>query len=571
MPARGTWISPPPASHEDLRKDAAMNDERPGRRPTGVQLLNDPTLNKGTAFTDEERDQLKLRGLLPPRILTQDQQVEKILETFRDKTSDLEKYIYLTSLHDRNEQLFYRVVMDHVDEMMPVIYTPTVGRACQLFGHIWRRAHGLFISAADRGRIAEVMRNWPQDAVRVIVVTDGERILGLGDLGANGMGIPIGKLALYTACAGVHPVSCLPITLDVGTENEALLRDPLYSGLRHHRLPRAEFDALVEEFMQAAAEVFPRALVQFEDFGNKNAFRILEAHRHRSCCFNDDIQGTAAVTLAGLYGALPLLRSRRLSDQTFLFLGAGEAGVGIADLLVAAMAADGVPADEARRKCWLVDSTGLVVRSRTDLAEHKRAYAHDHPFLPDLAAAVDALRPTALIGVSGQAQSFSRAAIETMSAINERPVIFALSNPTANSECTAEQAYAWSGGRAIFASGSPFPPVEHGGKTFVPGQANNAYIFPGVGLGIIACGARRVVDEMFLTAARTLAATLTEADVARGAIFPALERIREVSASIATAVARIAYDRDLASVPMPDDLDAFVKAQMYDPAYESYV
>jgi malate dehydrogenase (oxaloacetate-decarboxylating)(NADP+) len=548
-----------------------MSTHRYRGTPTGVPLLNDPTLNKGTAFTEEERDTLKLRGLLPPRILTQEQQVEKVLETCRAKDSDLEKYIYLISLHDRNEQLFYRVVMDHVDELMPIIYTPTVGRACQVFGHIWRRSQGLFVSAHDRGRVAEVLGNWPHGPVRVIVVTDGERILGLGDLGANGMGIPIGKLSLYTACAGVDPASCLPVTLDVGTGNEELLRDPLYSGLPQRRLPQDQYDALIEEFMQAAAARFPRVLIQFEDFGNKNAFRLLEAHRHRSCCFNDDIQGTAAVSLAGIYAALPQLRSPRLIDQKVLFLGAGEAGVGIADLLVAAMAAEGLSTDEARRRCWLVDSHGLVVESRADLAEHKRRYAHRHDPVRDLPSAVAALEPTALIGVSGQPQSFTRATIEAMSAINERPLIFALSNPTAKSECTAEQAYAWSGGRAIFASGSPFPPVAFGGATFIPGQANNAYIFPGMGLGIIACAARRVTDEMFLTAARTLAASLTEADVRRGAIFPALGKIRDVSASIATAVARVAYDQDLADEPRPEDLESSVRSQMYDPSYERYV
>ena len=546
-----------------------MKDRRRGPVPTGVQLLNDPVLNKGTAFTEDERDRLKLRGLLPPRILTQEQQVEKILENFRDKTSDLEKYIYLVSLQDRNERLFYRVVMDHIDEMMPIIYTPTVGRACQLFGHIWRRAHGLFITARDRGQVSQVLQNWPHRPVRVIVVTDGERILGLGDLGANGMGIPIGKLSLYTACAGVQPGWCLPITLDVGTENEQLLEDPLYSGLAQRRLPPDEYDALVDEFMDAVAERFPQALVQFEDFGNKNAFRILERHRHRACCFNDDIQGTAAVTLAGVVAALPLLKSPQLGAQTILFLGAGEAGIGIADLMVAAMAAEGLPELDARRRCWFVDSKGLVVASRGDLASHKRPYAHDHPAAQDLRAAVETIRPSVLIGVSGQPAAFTREVVEAMAAINERPVVFALSNPTANSECTAEEAYTWSAGRAIFASGSPFPEVRYGDRTFVPRQANNAYVFPGLGLGVIACGARRVTETMFLAAARTLAAHVDEAERSQGALFPALGCIRDVSASIATAVARVAYDADLASVPRPADLDAFVRDHMYDPAYET--
>ena len=548
-----------------------MDAQRQGRLPIGVQLLQDPTLNKGTAFTEQERDRLQIRGLLPPRILTQEQQVAKVLESFHAEPNDLAKYTYLVSLHDRNEQLFYRVVIDHVDEMMPIIYTPTVGRACQLFGHIWRRPRGLFVTARDRGRVADVLRNWPHGPVRVIVVTDGERILGLGDLGANGMGIPIGKLSLYTACGGVNPSACLPITLDVGTENEELLKDPLYSGLAQRRVARADYDALVDEFMQAVGAVFPRALVQFEDFGNKNAFRILERHRDRACCFNDDIQGTASVTLAGVYAALPLLRSQRLRDQTILFLGAGEAGVGIADLLVAAMMSEGLSEAEARRRCWLVDSQGLVVAGRSDLAEHKRPYAHAHAPVADLASAIAALKPTVLVGVSGVGQTFTRDAIEKMSAINERPLILALSNPTANTECTPEQAYAWSGGRAVYASGSPFPPVHFGGETFEPGQSNNSYIFPGVGLGVIACGATRVIDEMFLAAARALPAMVTPADLKRGALFPPLARIREVSAAIAAAVAQVAYDRGLATEPRPADLEAFVKAQMYDPSYPSYV
>ena len=539
--------------------------------PTGVRLLNDPALNKGTAFTDQERDALGLRGLLPPRILTQEQQVAKVLENFGEKTTDLEKYIYLVSLQDRNERLFYRVVIDHIDETLPIIYTPTVGHACQVFGHIWRRPHGLFVTARDRGQIARVLLNWPQRDVRVLVVTDGERILGLGDLGANGMGIPIGKLSLYTACAGIDPASCLPITLDVGTENESLRQDPLYSGLPQRRLTGADYDAVVDEFMDAVGHCFPNALVQFEDFGNRNAFRVLTRHKDRACCFNDDIQGTAAVALAGLMAALPLLRSSKLTDQTILFLGAGEAGIGIANLVVEAMVSEGLTHAGARQRCWFVDSRGLVVASRTDLAEHKLPYAHAHERRVDLESAIDALKPTALIGVSGQPNTFSRAAIEKMAAINRRPVIFALSNPTACSECTAEQAYAWSGGRAVFASGSPFPPVTFDGQTFVARQANNVYVFPGIGLGVMASGARRVTEAMFQIAARTLASTVADDDRQRGALFPPPSRIREVSALIATEVARVAYAAGLASVPKPDDLAMFIRAQMYDPRYQSLV
>jgi len=536
-----------------------------------MDLLHDPTLNKGTAFTDDERAKLKLAGLLPPRILTQEQQALKVLENFRNEPSDLEKYLYLISLQDRNERLFYRVIGDHLQEMVPIIYTPTVGLACQRYGHIWRRARGLFITARDRGRIVDIMHNWPHGPVRAIVVTDGERILGLGDLGANGMGIPVGKLSLYTACAGIDPAWCLPVTLDVGTNNDQLLQDPLYIGLPQSRLPADQYDGLLDEFMHAAATVFPGALVQFEDFASRNAFRLLNTYRHEACCFNDDIQGTAAMCLAGLYAAMRVLPASRLSDHTIVFIGAGEAGIGIADLLVAALIAEGLSPGEAKRRCWFVDSKGLVVTSRRDLAEHKRPYAHDHEPVPDALSAVHALRPTALIGASGQPHTFTRPIIEAMSALNARPLVFALSNPTSKAECTAEQAYRWSEGRAIFASGSPFPPVDAHGQTFVPGQANNVYIFPGVALGVIVSGARRVTDAMFLAAARTLAAAVSDADLAQGSIFPPLQGVREISASIASAVADIAYETGLATEPRPDDVRAFIESQMYDPRYGSYL
>jgi malate dehydrogenase (oxaloacetate-decarboxylating)(NADP+) len=552
--------------------DHTRDSARPATEfPTGVELLHDPTLNKGTAFTEEERASLKLRGLLPPRILTQEQQVQKILENFRKEPSDIEKYLYLESLQDRNEHLFYRVVVDHLQEMMPIIYTPTVGLACQLYGHIWRRARGLFITAQDRGQIVDVMKNWPHGPVRAIVVTDGERILGLGDLGANGMGIPVGKLTLYTACAGIDPAWCLPITLDVGTENKELLQDPLYSGLPQRRLPPGQYDVLLDEFMQAAATVFPQALVQFEDFSSRNAFRLLKKYRHRACCFNDDIQGTAAMCLAGLYSGIRLSRTLRLAGQTILFLGAGEAGIGIADLVVAAMVAEGLSHEEARRRCWFVDSKGLVVSSRRDLAEHKQPYAPDHEPIPDLLSAVQALKPSVLIGVSGQPQTFTRSVIGAMTAINERPIIFALSNPTSKSECTAEQAYTWSGGRAVFASGSPFPPVDFQGTALAPSQANNAYIFPGLALGVIASGARRVTDAMFLTSARTLAAAVSEADLVEGSIFPPLHRIRNISTSIATAVAELAYETGIATEPRPDDQRSRIESMLYDHGYQRYV
>ncbi|MCB8981455.1 MAG: NAD-dependent malic enzyme [Ardenticatenaceae bacterium] len=534
---------------------------------TGVDLLHNPLHNHGTAFTDEERDSYKLRGLLPPRIFTQERQVQRSLGNYRKKQNDLERYIYLISLEDRNETLFYRLVMDNLEEMMPIIYTPTVGKACQEFAHIFRRPRGLYISAEDKGRVAEVIANWPLDDVEVIVVTDGERILGLGDLGVNGMGIPVGKLSLYTACAGINPAKTLPITLDVGTENEKLLDDPLYIGLPQRRLRGAEYDALVDEFMTAVNERYPNVMVQFEDFANLNAFRLLHKYRNQYCTFNDDIQGTASVTLAGIYSALRLTGGK-LGEQKLLFLGAGEAGIGIADLIVSAMMDEGLSEAEARQRCWFVDSRGLVESTRTDLAEHKLHYAHEFAPQPNLLAAVNALKPTGIIGVSGRGQMFTKPIVEAMAALNERPIVFALSNPTANSECTAEEAYTWSEGRAIFASGSPFDPVTYNGKTFVPGQGNNSYIFPGVGLGVVAVKARHVPDEMFMAAARTLAQLVTEEDLAMGRIYPSLKRIREVSVAIGTAVAEVAYQQELARVPRPDNLAEFVQAQMYHPSYK---
>jgi malate dehydrogenase (oxaloacetate-decarboxylating)(NADP+) len=536
----------------------------------GVDILHDPILNKGTAFTESERDALGLRGLLPARVGTQERQVMRVMENLHRKATDIEKYIFLVALQDRQENLFYRVVMDHLDEMMPIIYTPTVGQGCIEFGHIFRRPRGLYISFKDRGRVREILKNWPYHDVRIVVVTDGERILGLGDLGANGMGIPVGKLSLYTACAGIHPAQCLPVTLDCGTNNEALLSDPLYIGIPEKRLRGEAYDDLVEEFVTGVQEVFPRACIQLEDFGNANAFRLLHKYRNRSCTFDDDIQGTAGVTLAGLYSALAIT-GNRLSDHRFLFLGAGEAGIGIGDLIVTGLMAEGVKEADARRKCWFVDSKGLVVKSRTDLVHHKLPYAHDHAFIGDFLQAVETVKPTALIGVSGMPRTFTKPVVEAMARMNQRPVIFSLSNPTSKSECTAEEAYAWTDGRAIFASGSPFPPVAYKGKTFVPGQGNNAYIFPGVGLGVIASEATRVTDEMFFVAAKTLARMVTAEDYEKGRIYPGLDRIREVSSAIAIAVAEVAFQGGLTAMKRPDDLPAYIKSQMYDPTHVKYV
>ena len=535
----------------------------------GVALLQDPLRNKGTAFTEIERDALGLRGLLPPHIHTQDEQMERFLQNMRNLSDPLEKFMALSALHDRNEALFFRVVCDNVDEIMPLIYTPTVGLACQRFGHIFQRPRGMFISINDRGRIADILRNWPHKA-GIIVVTDGERILGLGDQGANGMGIPVGKLSLYTACAGIDPAICLPVTLDMGTNNETLLADPYYVGLRRHRVTGPAYDELIDEFITAACEVFPDVIIQFEDFANHNAFRLLERYRNKICTFNDDIQGTASVALAGVFSALRV-KNTKLVDEKFLFLGAGEAATGIADLIVASMVAQGIDQEVARQRCWLVDSKGLVVKSREGLASQKLPYAHDHPPVTDFLTALNTLKPTGIIGVAAVGGTFTPEVLRAMADLNERPIVFALSNPTSKAECTAEQAYQGTDGRALFASGSPFLPLQYKGKTMVPRQGNNSYLFPGVGLGAIACGATRVTDEMFLAAAQTLADHVTPADLEQGSLFPPLSNTREVSAQIAVAVAEVAFERGLASKSRPEDMLSLVRAHVYDPHYPAYI
>jgi malate dehydrogenase (oxaloacetate-decarboxylating)(NADP+) len=537
--------------------------------PRGVKLLHDPVRNKGTAFSNAEREALGLRGLLPPRVIEQHLQVERMMATIRAEPNDLQRYVAMVALQDRNETLFYRVLLDHLEELMPIVYTPTVGQACQEFGHIFRRPRGLYVSAYDRGHVREILAYGPHNDVRIIVVTDGERILGLGHQGADGMGIPIGKLSLYSACAGIHPTHTLPVTLDVGTNNEALLGDPLYLGIPRHRLRGEAYDELVQEFFDAVGEVFPDAVVQLEDFATENAFRLLEKYRHTHCTFDDDIQGTAAVAPAGLFST-QRVTGRGLGDHTYLFLGAGEAGIGIGNLIVSALVHDGMDEAEARRRCWFFDSSGLVVKSRSDLPAHKRRYAHDADATDDFLDAVERLRPGAIIGVSGQPQTFTQPVLEAMASVNERPVVFALSNPTSKSECTAEQAYRWTGGRAIFASGSPFDPVELAGERFVPGQGNNAYVFPGVGLGLIVSNARGCTDEMFFVAARTLAGAVNEDDLRQGRMYPSFTRIREVSAAIAEAVAGVAFECGLARIPRPDDLGAVVRQGMFDPTYPIY-
>ena len=537
----------------------------PSDQPRGMALLRDPLLNKGTAFTEAERDALGLRGLLPAHVLSMDEQVARVMTNLRDLPSDLEKYVALNTLLDRSEALFFRVVCDNIDEIQPLIYTPTVGLACQRFGLIYQRPRGMFIGANDRGRIAELLANWPHPA-KLIVVTDGERILGLGDLGAQGMGIPVGKLSLYSACAGIRPEYCLPVMLDVGTNNEDLLNDRYYIGLRQKRLTGAAYDEFVDEFIVAARDAFPGVLIQFEDFANHSAFRLLHKYRDEINVFNDDIQGTAAVALAGLFSALRVTDGK-LTDQRVLFLGAGEAATGIADLVVSAMMAEGLSEAEALRRNWLVDSRGLVVKKRENLTDHKLRYAHDHAPVAGFLTAIQMLRPTAIIGVAAVGGAFTSEVLRTMAEINNRPIVFALSNPTSKAECTAEEAYRHTGGRALFACGSPFDSVRLDGKTFVPRQGNNSYIFPGVGLGATAIGSRLVTDEMFMAAAHTLAYLVTPDDIEQGSLYPALPRIREASAHIAVAVAEVAYKRGLATVPRPNDMMAFIESQMYNSQY----
>ena len=533
---------------------------------TGTALLNDARHNKSTAFTKEERERFGLRGLLPAAVCGQDTQLTRMLENLRRKEHDIEKYIALRALEGRNERLFYRALIEHTTELLPLVYTPTVGQACREFAHIFRQSRGLYITPEDRGFVRKLLDNWPERDVRVIVVTDGERILGLGDLGANGMGIPIGKLSLYTAFAGLDPSQCLPVQLDVGTNNRELREDPLYLGWNHERVQGDAYDALVEEFVDAVQDAYPNALIQFEDFLTPNAYRLLRRYRDEVLCFNDDIQGTAAVSLAGVY-ASTRVNGARFEDLRVMFLGAGSAATGIGDLMTRALVDAGLSNEEARHRLWFVDVNGLIVESRDDLMAHNLPYAHAHERM-DFVEAIRAIRPHVLIGATGQPGTFTREVVTTMAEINARPVIFALSNPTSRAECTAEQAYRWSEGRALFASGSPFGAVElDDGRTMHPAQGNNAYVFPGIGLGAIGSGARRVTDEMFLAAARALADEVSEDDLAKGALYPPLSRIRELSLSVATGVADAAHTAGITRSPRPEDQRAYLDELMYQPYY----
>jgi malate dehydrogenase (oxaloacetate-decarboxylating)(NADP+) len=529
----------------------------------GFDVLRDKTLNRSIAFGRQERDRLGLTGLLPHRVSTERQMVERVMENLERMPRDIDRYMQLSALQERNERLFYRTVIEHIDRILPLIYTPTVGEACREFSHIAREPKGFFITPDDRGRIRRILAHWPAKDIRVIVVTDGQRILGLGDLGANGMGIPVGKLALYTACAGINPEQCLPVTLDVGTNNEELRRDVLYLGYPHERLQGKAYFDLVEEFVTAVQSRYPDALIQFEDFLTPNAYALLNKYQGRVLCFNDDIQGTAAVALAGVY-ASTRITGLKFKDLKIMFLGAGSAATGIADLMTAAFVEEGLNPGEARRHLWFVDVKGLVVKSRTDLMQHNLPYAHDAKPLGFLEA-IEAIRPHVLIGATGAPGTFTQEVIERMSAINARPTIFALSNPTSKAECTAEQAYAWSKGRAIFASGSPFAPVNYDGRLMRPAQGNNAYVFPGIGLGALASRARTLPDELFLAAARAVAGLVRQSDLNQGAIYPPLREIRKISLAIAVSVATKAYELNLARARRPRDLRSSIQKLMYQP------
>lgn len=540
---------------------------------SGFTLLRDPQHNKGLAFTEKERDAHYLRGLLPPATISQQLQEKKLMNTIRQYQLPLQKYTAMMELEERNERLFYKLLIDNVEELLPVVYTPTVGEACQKYGSIFKRPQGLYISLKEKGKVLDVLKNWPQKSIQVIVVTDGERILGLGDLGCQGMGIPVGKLSLYTALGGVRPSACLPVTIDVGTNNEQLLKDEFYIGLRQKRATGQEYSELLHEFMTAVKQNYgEKVLIQFEDFANHNAFDLLAKYGTTHLVFNDDIQGTAAVVLAGLISALKLLGGS-LADHTFLFLGAGEAGTGIAELIALEMSRRSKsPLEETRKKIWLTDSKGLIVSSRKESLQHfKKPWAHEHEPVKGLLEVVKAIKPTVLIGTSGVGKTFTKEVIEAMASLNEKPLILALSNPTSQSECTAEEAYTWTKGKAIFASGSPFDPVEYEGKVFVPGQSNNAYIFPGLGLGLVISGAIRVHDDMLLAAAEALAGQIKEEYLAKGLIYPPLSNIRKISVQIAANVAAKAYELGLATrLPRPENLVKHAESCMYSPAYRYY-
>jgi len=533
----------------------------------GYSFLYNPRKNKGTAFTNNERQKYGLMGILPDAIESMETQIMRVQEQIENLNKPINKYIYLTGLLDTNENLFFKTLISDPAKYLPLVYTPTVGEACQKLGHIARRPRGLFISIKNKNKIETILKNWPVKDVRFVVVTDGQRILGLGDLGIFGMGIPIGKLALYTACAGVPPEYTLPIALDVGTDNEKYLNDPLYMGIKQKRATGKAYDDFIAAFVKAITKIYPKLCIQWEDFAGVNAIRILDKYRDKVCTFNDDIQGTAAIAVAGFI-AISRLQNKPFKEQKFLFLGAGAAAFGIADMLVKKFQKDGLSKEEAYNRCWMFDVNGLLVKSRTDLAEHQKPFAHDAEQSNDFAESILKIKPTAIIGVSTVGGAFTQRVIENMSSINERPIIFPYSNPTSHSECTAEQAYNWSKGKAIFASGSPFAPVTYNGKTFTPGQGNNVFIFPALGLAIYATEAKRVTDEMLLTASEAVAEQITEEDFSKGLIYPPIKNIREVSVNVAVKVTEEIFRSGLARVKKPKNIRKYIKGKMYEPVYK---
>ncbi|KAM9329810.1 NAD-dependent malic enzyme, mitochondrial [Gastrophryne carolinensis] len=542
----------------------------------GKALLLNPRTNKGMAFTLQERQVLGLQGLLPPKIESQDIQASRFHRNLSKMEDPLQKYIYIMGIQERNEKLFYRILQEDIERLMPIVYTPTVGLACSQYGHIFRRPKGVYISILDKGHIRSILENWPEKNVKAVVVTDGERILGLGDLGVYGMGIPVGKLCLYTACAGIRPESCLPVVIDVGTDNPTLLKDPFYMGLYQKRDRTQLYDDLIDEFMDAVTDLYGQnTLIQFEDFGNHNAFRFLRKYREKYCTFNDDIQGTASVALAGLLATQKAF-NKSITEQRFLFLGAGEAALGIANLIVMAMMENGISAEAAREKIWMFDKYGLVVEGRAEGVDgNQKAFAHasQSQSVKSFLEAVNVLKPTAIIGVAGAGRLFTEDVIRALSAINERPIIFALSNPTTQAECTAEEAYTWSEGRCLFASGSPFDTVTlSNGRSFKPGQGNNAYIFPGVAMAVILSGVRHISDRVFLEAAKALAEQLTDKELDHGRLYPPLCNIREVSICIAVKVMEFVYRNGMAfEYPEPLDKDAFIRSKVWSTDYDSFL
>ena len=532
----------------------------------GFELLENHKQNRGTAFTEQEREQKGLVGLLPPTVESLANQVKRCLFQLSKKTNDLEQYIYFAQLADDNQTLFYAVLATDPARFLKIVYDPTVGTACLEFGHIYRKPNGMYISLNQRGKLRNLLRNWPVEDVRVICVSTGGRILGLGDLGANGMGIPIGKLQLYTACAAVHPDVLLPVLLDCGTDNEQLLVDSLYLGLKQKRPSTDELDAFVQEFVDAVQDRFPKCCIHFEDWRGADAIRLLARYVNEISCYNDDIQGTGSVTVAGLYNAMKISKES-LKDQKVFFLGAGSAGIGIANMIVSAMMLEGMSEREAQARISLFDVNGLLESSRKDLSPEQQKYAHEATPTKDLVKAISEFMPSILIGVSTVKGTFTQQIIEAMTEINQRPIIFALSNPTDHAECTAEEAYKFSGGKAIYAAGVQFDPVTIEGKTYEPSQANNFYIFPAVGMAIIATEARHVPDEIFIAAARATADQVTEEELDKGMLFPPQGSVRNAAHVTAVASAERIFKLGLARVDKPESVDEFITLLEYKAEY----